>query len=72
MNKDDTDFFRFIKKEPSPGNNAALNLINGLENRVFGHIKKNVKTRENIEVYAEEQFIRKQNFDEMVSHIYKR
>ncbi|XP_072383698.1 uncharacterized protein [Diabrotica undecimpunctata] len=64
MNKDDYDLLQFkFKREPV--NNAALDLLQGLENRSLGSVKKNVKSKEGIELFAEEEFVRKQEFSEM-------
>ncbi|XP_050503756.1 uncharacterized protein LOC114330203 isoform X2 [Diabrotica virgifera virgifera] len=64
MNRDDYDLLQFkFKREPV--NNAALDLLQGLENRSLGSVKKNVKSKEGIELFAEEEFVRKQEFSEM-------
>lgn len=67
MSKDDFDIYRHLRRDQ--GNNAALDLIQGLQDRHFGHFRNNVKAKENIEIFAEEQLVRKKDFDEMVVFI---
>ncbi|KAL3283035.1 hypothetical protein HHI36_006193 [Cryptolaemus montrouzieri] len=63
MNPDELDFFRHLKKERNQ--NVAQNLIQSLDDRNLGHFKKNVKSKEDRELYAEEELIRKENYDEL-------
>lgn len=63
MNKDDFDIFRHLTKAPK--NNSAVDLIRGLKDRERGYIKKYVKSKESIQLFAEEQLVRKQDLNEM-------
>lgn len=66
MNKDDLEFFRRLKSfQPTALN--SLDLLKGIELRKLGLTKKNATIREDLELFAEEQLIKKNDFDEMVS-----
>lgn len=65
MSKDDLEFFRRLKGFQPTSN--ALDLLKGIEQRKLGLIKKNVTIREDLELFAEEQLVKKKDFDEMVS-----
>ncbi|XP_030746788.1 uncharacterized protein LOC115875461 isoform X1 [Sitophilus oryzae] len=62
MNKEDLDIFRHLEK--TPRNNTGLDLIKGLADRESG-LKTNHKVKENVQVYAEEELVRKQEYVEM-------
>ncbi|XP_060518943.1 uncharacterized protein LOC132697438 isoform X2 [Cylas formicarius] len=62
MNKDEFDLFPHLRQYR---NNSALDLLRGLEDREYGTYKRNAKSRENVELYAEERLVQKQNLDEM-------
>lgn len=66
MNKDDLEFFRRLKSfQPTALN--SLDLLKGIELRQLGVNKKNATIKEDLELFAEEQLIKKDDFDEMVS-----
>lgn len=65
MNKDDFDLLHQFKREHI--SNSSLDLFSGLADRCFGFVRKNVRSKESIELFAEEEFIRKKDFSEMVS-----
>lgn len=68
MNKDDLEFFRRLKSlQPTALN--SLDLLKGIETRELGLNKKNA-IKGDLELFAEEQLIRKNDFDEMVSDKY--
>ncbi|VEN49823.1 unnamed protein product [Callosobruchus maculatus] len=62
MSKDDFDIYSHLRKDTT---GAALNLLNGLENRRYGYLLGYGKSKEDLEIYAEEEFIRKKDFDEL-------
>ncbi|CAH1105696.1 unnamed protein product [Psylliodes chrysocephalus] len=63
MNKDDFDLLHQFKREHI--SNSSLDLFSGLADRCFGFVRKNVRSKESIELFAEEEFIRKKDFSEM-------
>ncbi|CAG9864366.1 unnamed protein product [Phyllotreta striolata] len=63
MSKDDFDLLHQFRREHI--SNAAQDLFRGLEDRSFGFSKKNAKSRESIELFAEEEFIRKTDYKEL-------
>ncbi|XP_076270670.1 uncharacterized protein LOC143202769 isoform X2 [Rhynchophorus ferrugineus] len=62
MNKDDLDIFRHLDKTPKIS--SGLDLIKGLNDRKIG-LKSNPKTKENVQLFAEEQLVRKAEYTEM-------
>ncbi|XP_074040580.1 uncharacterized protein isoform X2 [Leptinotarsa decemlineata] len=58
MNKDDFDLIQQLRRDR---NDLSIDL----EDRRLGFVKKNVRTKENIALFAEEQFARKTNYNEM-------
>ncbi|XP_063903368.1 uncharacterized protein LOC135122847 [Zophobas morio] len=62
MNPDEYDFRRHMPKESA---SEALDLLRGLEDRTLNHLKKNIKAKENLEIYAEDELVRKKCYDEM-------
>lgn len=62
MNPDEYDFRRHIPREPS---NEALDLIRGLEDRSLNLLKRNIKAKESREIFAEDELVRKECYDEM-------
>lgn len=62
MNYEDFYLDRQLKKE-SKGS-PAIDLIKGLDSR---RIQQNAKNTESLQLYAEQEFIRKTNYAEMVS-----
>lgn len=66
MNKDDLELYRRLKNlQPTTLN--SLDLLKGIELRKLGPTKKNATVTEDLELFAEEQLIKKNDFDEMVS-----
>ncbi|XP_056648885.1 uncharacterized protein LOC130453268 [Diorhabda sublineata] len=63
MNKDDFDLLHKFKREQI--NNAAIDFYHGLGNRSLGFVNKNVGSKESLELFAEEEFVRKKDFSEM-------
>ncbi|XP_066139445.1 uncharacterized protein [Euwallacea fornicatus] len=63
MSKDDFDIFRQLAK--SPKDTTASDFIGGLQNREVGGYRQNVTSRENLHVFAEEQFVIKEKLNEM-------
>ncbi|CAH1966553.1 unnamed protein product [Acanthoscelides obtectus] len=62
MSKDDFDIYTHLRKDSK---RAALNLINGLENRRYGYLFGCRKSKEDLDIYAEEEFIRKKDYEEL-------
>lgn len=63
MSKDDFDLFRHLTRAPK--NYGAADLINGLHDRERGRSRKHGSSQENVQIFAEEQLVRKQELNEM-------
>lgn len=61
MSKDEFDKFRPVKR----GTSKPLEVVKSVLGREVGGIDKNLKCRKNMEAFAEEELVRKDNFDEM-------
>lgn len=65
MNKEDLDILRHLDRTPKTS--SGLDLIKGLNDREVG-LKSNSKTKENVQLFAEEQLVRKAEYTEMVTY----
>lgn len=64
MSKDDLEFFRKLKGFQPPAN--SVDLLKGIEQRKIGLGKKNSTVKNDLKLFAEEEFVKKKDFEELV------
>lgn len=67
MSKDDLEIIHRLKGLQHVSN--VVELLRGIENRKVGLKKSNATIKEDLQLFAEEQLIKKEDFDEMVCRI---
>ncbi|KAK9888730.1 hypothetical protein WA026_000956 [Henosepilachna vigintioctopunctata] len=64
MNSKEPELFRHPKRREDQ--NSSQNVLKILESRTLGHLRDSVKSNDDIKLYAEEEFIRKNEYDEQL------